>query len=101
MVPKIPSSVLTARLGIEGEVLVSDKDLRSARRLCGAVRLGVGLGGFVGQMLGVEMVGVRGVRVMRSFFGRSGVVVFRGFLVMACRVFVMLRRFPVMVCRFL
>lgn len=80
----------------EGEVLVSDKDLRSARRLFGAVLFGVCLGGFVGEMRGVEMVGVGDVRVMRGFFVSTRVVMFRGFLVMACRVFVMLRRFPMM-----
>src|SRR5471032_592519 len=73
----------------------------AARRLLGAVRLGVCLGGFVGVMRGVEMVGVGGVRVMRGFFVSTGVVMFRGFLVMACRVFVMLRRFPMMLGCFL
>jgi hypothetical protein len=42
------------------------------------------------------MVSVGGVRVMRGFFVSTGVVMFRGFLVMACRMFVMLRRFPMM-----
>ena len=50
---------------------------------------GVCLGGFVGEMLGVEMVGVGDVRVMRGFFVRTGVVMFRRLLVMMCRVFVM------------
>ena len=58
--------------------------------------VGVRLGGFVGEMRGVEMVSVGGVRVMRGFFVRTRVVMFRGFLVMAYRVFVMLRRFPMM-----
>src|ERR1019366_8100489 len=66
------------------------------QRLFGAVLVGVRLGGFVGEMRGVEMVSVGGVRVMRGFFVRTGVVMFRGFLVMACRMFVMLRRFPMM-----
>src|ERR1035437_7965128 len=52
-------------------------------------------------MRGVEMVSVGGVRVMRGFFVSTGVVMFRGFLVMACRVFVMLRRFPMMLGCFL
>jgi hypothetical protein len=60
------------------------------------VLVGVCLGGFVAEMRGVEKVGVGGVRVMRGFFVSTGVVMFRGFLVMACRVFVMLRCFPVM-----
>ena len=80
----------------EGEVLVSDKDLRSARRLFGAVLFGVCLGGFAGVMRCEQKVGVGGVRVMRGFFVSTGLVMFRGFLVMACRVFVMLRRFPMM-----
>jgi len=62
------------------------------------VFVGVCLGRFVGEMRGVEMVGVGDVRVMRGFFVSTGVVMFRGFLVMACRMFVMLRRFPMMFC---
>jgi hypothetical protein len=77
-----------------GEVLVSHR--RGPQRLLGAVLVGVCFGGFVGEMRGVEMVGVGDVRVMRGFFVRTRVVMFRGFLVMACRVFVMLRRFPMM-----
>jgi hypothetical protein len=60
------------------------------------VLFGVCLGGFVGEMRGVEMVRVGDVRVMRGFFVRTGVVMFRRLLVMTCRVFVMLRRFPMM-----
>ena len=59
------------------------------------------LGGFARVMCGVYMVTVGGVGVMRRFFVRARVVMFRSLLVMTCRVFVMLRRFPVMVCRFL
>jgi hypothetical protein len=62
------------------------------------VLVDVCLGGFAGEMRGVEKVGVGDVRVMRGFFVSTGVVVFRGFHVMACRVFVMLRRFPMMLC---
>ena len=47
------------------------------------------------------MVSVGDVRMMRGFFVRAGVVMFRRFLVMTCRVFVVLRRFPVMLCCFL
>jgi len=47
------------------------------------------------------MVGVGDVRVMRGFFVSTSVMMFRRFLVMTCGVFVMLRRFPVMLCRFL
>ena len=46
------------------------------------------------------MVPVCGMRVVRSFFVRARLVVFRRLLVMTCRVFVMLRRFPMMIGRF-
>ena len=69
--------------------------------LFGAVLFGVGFGGFVGVMRGVEMMGVGGVCVMRRFFVRTRIVMFRRFLVMACRVFVVLCRLPVVVGRFL
>ena len=86
---------------VKGSPVIQRRDLKSARRLLGAVLVGVCLGGFVGEMRGVEMVGVGDVRVMRGFLVRTGVVMFRGFLVMACRVFVMLRRFPMMLGCFL
>jgi hypothetical protein len=62
------------------------------------VVFGVRLGGFVGMMGCVETVGRGGDRVMRSCFVFACIVVIRRLLVMACRVFVMLRRFPVMLC---
>ena len=71
------------------------------QRLLGPVLVGVCFGGFVGEMRGVEMVGVGDVRVMRGFFVSTGVVMFRGFLVMTRRVFVMFRRFSMMLCRLL
>jgi len=43
----------------------------------------------------------RDVGVMRSLFVIAGIVMCRRLLVMPCRVFVALRRFPVMVGRFL
>jgi hypothetical protein len=57
--------------------------------------------GFAGVMRGVSVVTVGRVRVMRGLFVIAAVVMFRGFLVMTCRVFVMFRRFPVMLCRLL
>ena len=63
--------------------------------------MAVHLGGLAGVMGRVEMVPVGGVRVMRGLFGRSGVVMFRRLHVMACRVFVMLRSFPMMFYRIL
>jgi hypothetical protein len=62
---------------------------------------GVCFGGFVSVMLGVQMVSVGDVRVMRGLFVSAGIVVFRCFLVMTGRVFVMLRRLPMMFAEFL
>lgn len=72
----------------------------SAQQLFGAVLLGVCLGGFGGVMRRVCVMSVGGMRVMRGFFVKAGIVMFRRRLVMACRVFVVLRRFPMMLCRF-
>jgi len=62
--------------------------------------LGVCLGGIAGVLHGMEVVSVRDMGVMRGLFVIAGIVMFRRLLVMPCRVFVVLRRFPVMVCRF-
>jgi hypothetical protein len=81
------------------EVPVSDEDLSvPARRLFGTVLVGVCFGGFAGVMRRVEMMAVGRMRVMRRFFVRASVVMFRRLLVMACRVLVMLRRSPMMFC---
>jgi hypothetical protein len=57
----------------------------------------VGLGGLVAMVRGMEMVAMGKVRVMRGLFVSTGIVMFRRFLVMTHRVFVVLRRFPMMV----
>jgi hypothetical protein len=56
------------------------------------------LRGFAGVMRGVKLMPVGRMRVMRRLLVRASVVMFRRLLVMACRVLVMLRRFPMMFC---
>jgi hypothetical protein len=79
-------------------------ELRKARlggHELGVVLFGVRLGGVTRVLRGVEMMRVSDLRVMRRFFVRTAIVVFRRLLVMTRRVFVVLRRFAMMVCRFL
>jgi hypothetical protein len=61
--------------------------------------VGVSLGGFAGVMDRVQMVPMGGMRVMRSLVVRPGIVMCCRLLVMACRVIVVLRGFPMMFCR--
>jgi hypothetical protein len=72
-----------------------------ARRLFGAVLVGVSLGGFAGVMRRVQMVPMGGMRVMRGLVVRPGIVMCCRLLVMARRVFVVLRGFPMVLCRLL
>jgi hypothetical protein len=77
-----------------------DEDLR-CDRLLGAVLLGVYLRGRVEMLRRLDMMAAGGVRAMRGLLGRAGVIVLRSLLVVAYRVFEVLSRFSVMVCRFL
>jgi hypothetical protein len=62
------------------------------------VVLGVGLGCFAGVMSRVKSMAVSAVSVVCCLFVSAVVMMARGFVVMPGRVFMVLRRFPMVFC---